>query len=115
MDEKDQEIAALKAKLALATGDTSPEIITPVKEDGPPAWLTIGVVVVFGAIVLFMWLAHQGAKMNDRPMGDRIEETCTREYGSRGEEAVNACRIQLSVETIRKAENDRLERARNGL
>lgn len=115
MDEKDQEIAALKAKLALATGETAPVEAVATKEGGPPTWLVVALVVVFGAIALFMWTAHEGAKLNDRPMDQRIAETCEREYGARGEEAVNACRIQLSIETISKAERDRLERARSGL
>lgn len=115
MDEKDQEIAALKAKLALATGEAPLQEPLPAREDGPPRWLVVSVVVVFGAIALFMWLAHEGAKMNDIPMDQRIAENCEREYGARGEEAVNACRIQLSIETIGNAERDRLDRARSGL
>ncbi len=45
-------------------------------------------------------------------MSKRIEKSCQDEFGSRGEEAVNECRIRLSIEYIHEAERAKMNSAR---
>ncbi len=111
MDEKDKEIAALRAQLA---GTAAPTAAAPAKKGAASGWviaLVLGLLVVVG----FFALAGTGGHEASGPaMSEQIASSCEREYGHAGEEAVNACRIRLSVEYLQGAERAKLERARSG-
>lgn len=67
------------------------------------AALTAATVVFF---VLVWGLLHPP----ESPV-DRIRHGCEREFGDRGQEAVNQCRLKLSIDELNAAEEERYRRA----
>lgn len=64
--------------------------------------------------VLSAVLAASCSPPPKQDMNARIEESCREQYGSRGEEAVNECRIRLSIEFLQEAERGKMDSARRG-
>ncbi|MEA2872002.1 MAG: hypothetical protein QOH67_1978 [Hyphomicrobiales bacterium] len=71
---------------------------------------TIG--VAFGIIVaLFVVLMIVGSANYESDPIKRIEEGCRREFGFRGEGAVQECKLHMLVKHATELERDRLNRA----
>ena len=110
--ERDAEIAALKAELEAqkVRGGVSAR-----RKGAAPWWIVVLIVLLVGGVG-FAALVDAGGQSAGpaASASERIAESCEREYGARGEEAVNDCRIRLSIEHLQKAEAGKMERARSG-
>lgn len=112
MAQRDAEIAALKAELEAqkARGGVAG------RRKAPAPWWIVALVVLLVGGIGFAALVDVGRQSAESAptASERIAESCAREFGARGEEAVNDCRIRLSIEHLQKAEAGKVERARSG-
>jgi hypothetical protein len=67
--------------------------------------------VAIAGVAAFSFLLVVGLMVPQKSPEQRITEGCRREFGERGDIAVNDCRIKLMIRTIDRAEADKLERA----
>lgn len=112
MDERGAEIAALKAELAAEKASAS----RAGRRKGPAPWWIVALIVLLVVGVGFAALVDAGGQGvgATSSASERIADSCKREFGGRGEEAVNDCRIRLSIQHLQKAEAGKVERARSG-
>lgn len=72
----------------------------------------VGVPLALFAAVLVLAKIDEAGKPKDA--WSRIEQSCQREFGPRGQFAVDDCKINLGLGSIREAQSDALDRARRG-
>jgi hypothetical protein len=106
VDDKDAEIAALKAQLA-----------QPKSRSGGAAVGTLKVIGVLAAVGIggLLLLAIIGSNLpeDERPYSEKIAASCQDEFGSMGEVAVNDCRIKAMTAELYRQRDDAQSRAEN--
>lgn len=69
---------------------------------------------VLGAFVTVFLLAvgiNIMAALDQRSPSEKIEESCRKEFGEQGEDAVSRCRLSVSTRVIMENQRDRLNSA----
>ena len=90
---------------------TPPPVLVAKSSRGKKIILWVILTPIIGFLLLF-FLAIQSEKP-PKSAAERILEACEKEFGARGEIAVNDCTVSLALKTLSKAELERWERAYN--
>lgn len=111
MADRDGGIAALRAELEAQREGP----VQGARKGGTPWWVVVLIVLLVGGVGFGALIDADARKAEALPpASERIAASCEREYGLRGEEAVNECRIRLSIEYLQKSEAGKMDRARSG-
>jgi hypothetical protein len=108
MDEKDAELAELKARLAAL--EHQPPPVAPPKTGGLGKVVMWTLIVVVGGFVGLVILGSMTPPETGADRAAKIDKACKDEYGP-DQDAVNRCTIALIAHELQNNQDDRIRRA----
>lgn len=73
--------------------------------------LMVGLAAVAFVVIVLALLAAVGATIPDKPVSERVQESCDSQYGA-GTDESKRCQITLLASAIEKAQSDKLQAAK---